>query len=485
MRSFTKLLMLAIACLAAAGVAWSQTNCLCNGYSNTRTVNGWGFPDGTHFSRARANLDDPAYFPGVVNRNIVIPQSGVQTASSGLISSTDVFFTGLISGVTTSERNALLGYVQAGKNLVISADYADHSIADTFGVTLVEPPATLSEMNRAVQPEHPIFAGPFGRITQFRGAEDAAYFSAWPAGSLVLAVNASGPTMLLIPRGVLASGAGAVVLSSDVDHLTTFGRTTGNSSEPSIPVTDALVLNLVAFLCNPTAPASAPHLVFAQFANGQNNVSSLNMTNSATVANSATITFRDDSGQPFAPNIVGHGSASTFQTGNMPTNQTQTYTTDGRGTLRTGWAAVRASLPEITGNVMFFAPGLGATGVASSEIAGGFVLPVVRQPTGTTPIEVSTGLAVANLSGKAGNLRLELWDTVTGRRSDGIRFVPIPRYGHFAAFLFEIYGPTFDFRGFNGTLRIVSSDVLIAATGLQLGSAAGQFTALPIQAIYR
>jgi hypothetical protein len=243
---------------------------------------------------------------------------------------------------------------------------------------------------------------------------------------------------------------------------------------------------MVGFLCSPTAPATAPHLVFAQFANGQNNVSSLNLTNSATVANSATITFRDDNGQPFAPNIVGQGAASTFQTGNMPTNQTLTFTTDGVGTLKNGWAAVRASLPEITGNVMFFAPGLGATGVASSEIAGGFVLPVVRQPTGTQPIEVSTGIAVCNLSAKSGNLRLELWDSVTGRRSDGIKFVPIPRYGHFAAFLFEIYSG-FDFRGFHGTLRIVSADVLIAATGLQLKIPAipGQFTALPIQAIYR
>jgi hypothetical protein len=111
------------------------------------------------------------------------------------------------------------------------------------------------------------------------------------------------------------------------------------------------------------------------------------------------------------------------------------------------------------------------------------VLPVVRQPTGTTPIEVFTGVSVSNLSAKLCNLRLELWDE-SNRRSDGIRSRTIPAYGHFAAFLYQLF-PGFDFRGFRGTLRLVSADALISAAGLQLGSAAGQFTALPIKAQYR
>ena len=78
---------------------------------------------------------------------------------------------------------------------------------------------------------------------------------------------------------------------------------------------------------------------------------------------------------------------------------------------------------------------------------------------------------------------MELWDD-NGRRGDGTRFLDLPGYGQEAQFLFEYYRG-FDFRNFRGSLRIVALNGLISAVGIQLGSAAGQFTTLPIQPIYR
>jgi hypothetical protein len=456
---------------------------VCSGFGKSRTQTEWSFVEGSYFSRARANLKDPAYFSaaGVVDRNIVIPQTGIQTAVAGTLSGVDVFFTGRTAAdsYTTNEKTAIRDAVLSGMNLVITADDLEHSIADVFGVTLVDS-FRDPEMNSAVSPEHQILAGPFGRITRFRGASDAGHFRGWPAGTLVMAANVEGPTMLLIP----ASGSsGAVLLISDVDQLTTYLRETAfNNSEPSVPVTDALFMNIVAFLCKPSAPSSAPHLVFPQIANGERNVSSLNLTNADFVANTARVSFRDDNGLPLSLRLVDFGPASNLDE-NLGSNETATVTTDGVGTLKSGTVTVRASSAEIAGTVMFYAPGLGSTGVPGSEVAGGFVVPVVRQPTGTVPIEVSTGVAVSNLSAKPCILRLELWDE-SNRRSDGIQSRTIPAYGHFARFLFELY-PGFDFRGFRGTLRLVSTDGLISATGLQLGSAAGQFTALPVKAQYR
>jgi hypothetical protein len=471
-----------------SGVNWlpAQNDCVCNGFSASRAERGFSPINGSEFSRFRTILTDPAYFgSGAVVARPVRLGAGLEGVSTGTLAGSQVFFTGWTptSSYTNTEKTALLSAVNGGLNLVLTADDLAHNIADIFGVTLVEG-NNEPEMNTVVAAEHPIFAGPFGRVTQFRGAGIIGHFRSWPEGTVVLAANSIGPTMLLIPRGTLSVGAGAVLLTSDTDQFTTYNRTIDiNSSEPSLPVTDALVLNLVSFLCNPTIPSSAPHLVFPQFANGQNNVSSLNLTNTDIVGNVGTVKITGNNGSPYAPNIIGHGAASSFGTGSVPANQTLTYTTDGVGTLKAGTVTVRGSTPNITGNVMFYVPGLGATGVGASEVAGGFVIPVVNQPTGTVPIEVYTGLAMSNMGAKAADIRLELWDD-TGRRGDGTVRVTMPAYGHSASFLYELF-PSFDFRGFKGTLRVVSNNVLLAVTGLQLGSSAGQFTALPVKAIFR
>jgi len=148
------------------------------------------------------------------------------------------------------------------------------------------------------------------------------------------------------------------------------------------------------------------------------------------------------------------------------------------GSLRSGTALIRGSA-LLGGNVLFLVPGLGTAGIAASEMAGGFDLPVISGPGGP----VSTGLAVSNLTNKPADIRLELWDN-SGRRSDGIRNTTLPAYGHFARFLFQLYDG-FDFTGFQGTLRIVSRNTLLAVTALQLGNSPGQFSALAVKAVFR
>ncbi|MFH1572560.1 MAG: hypothetical protein ABIG68_01175, partial [Acidobacteriota bacterium] len=385
------------------------------------------------------------------------------------------------------ERTALQSAVAQGMNLVITSDDIDHDISGVFGITVENAGAGMS---RVVVPDHPFFAGPFGRITRFRNAgQTTAHFRSWPTGGLVLASSTAGPTMILFPRGTLGLGYGAVLAIAGVDTLSTFNRVTGpNDSDPDLAVTDALILNIVSHLCNPDIQATAPHLVFPQFANGENNVSYLNLTSTDKQDVQARAEFRDSNGNPFSVNIVGSGSRSTLQE-RMLSNRTYVYMTDGVDTLKSGWASVRGS-EALTGTIIFQVPGLGATGVGPSEVAGGFVLPVVPMPvydpaTGrVVSRDIYTGLAVCNLTNKTTTLRLELWDQ-NGKRFDGVRFRTLPPYGHFARFLWQddLY-PNFNFANFRGSLRIVSSNGLIAATALQLGSGAGQFTALPVKALY-
>ena len=464
-----------------APAVWAQ-NCVCSGFNSTRTAPNpeWSFTSGSHFGRARANLSDPAFFgaSGIVNRAVtVFPGTG--TAIPSTLAGVDIFFTGntQASTYTPAERADILAGVRAGMSLVVTSDDPGSDISDLFGVVFN---ASGSEMNTTVLPDHPVLAGPFGRITQFRGASPSGYFRGWPSGTLLLASSSAGPSMLLIPRGSLSPSAGAVLLLADVDALTTAERDVStNTSEPSLPVTDALFMNLVAFLCNPSAGPSAPHLVFPQIADGEGNVSSLVLTNTShSNVTSINVSFRDDNGAPWSIPFIGQGSASTFVIGNMETNQTRLFTTPGTGSLQSGTALIRGS-SLVTGNVLFLVPGLGITGIASSEVAGGFDLPVIPGPGGG----VFTGLAVSNVTNKPADIRLELWDS-SGRRSDGIRNTTVPANGHFALFLFQLYSGL-DLSGFQGTLRIVSRNTLLAVTALQLGNSPGQFSALTVKPLFR
>jgi len=483
MSSVRRLVLLVLVTGIGNQILYGQT-CACNGFNDGRTEVGWSFVDGTWFSRARSNLANPAFFgpDGVVHRTIAIG-GGMGTATEASLSSVNVFFTGKTptSSYSSAERSAISNAVRNGMQLVILSDDPQHDLSDLFGVTLASPGGDVSS---GVATDHPILAGPFGRLTQLTGADGYGHFRSWPSGTLLIASNSAGPSMILIPRGSIAAGAGAVLLLSDADMLTTVGRNLDvDRYRPSVPVTDALVMNIVAFLCDPTQAAVAPHLVFPQFANGEKNVSSLVLTNTEEERSAgATVTLKDDDGNPLSVNLVGLGSNSVFNTQLRP-HETKTYKTDGVGVLRSGTVTVRGT-PLLSGNVLFLLPGLGITGVGVSEVAGGFDLPVVPAPSlSESPPNIFTGLAVSNMSARSADVRLELWDA-SGRRGDGIATTSLPPFGHFAKFLYQVF-PNFDFQRFTGTLRVVSSNTLLAVTALQLGSEAGQFSALPVKPLFR
>lgn len=244
-------------------------------------------------------------------------------------------------------------------------------------------------------------------------------------------------------------------------------------------------MNIVHFLCNPSATSVAPTLVFPQIAHGDGNASSLVLTNaSSRTVSRATVAFRDDNGDPFFLSLTGQGSTSGFVLNNLEPNQTVALNTAGSGTLKSGSAQVTSD-PALGGIVLFQVPNAGVTGVASSDSAGGFDLPVVPQPSAasSTGTDVPSGVAIVNLGAKSTTVRLELWDSA-GRRSDGVISVTLPPYGHTAKFLFQLY-PQIIFAGFSGSLRVVSSTSLVAVTALQLGGQAGQFSALPVKPMFR
>jgi hypothetical protein len=496
MKSLTRHFACWIACLLASPLLLAQgTTCICNGYNSARGGN-WSFTEGAHFQRAVTNLSglNGEFFgpSGLVNINVLVG-SGVQFFSP-IVSGSKVFITGLTSSGSYSEdeRNALLAAVQAGMNLVITSRGTSNDISDLFDVSLVND-SSGGSLNRTDLPDHPIFAGPFGRIKYFRGGSNSSHFNSWPEGTLLLASNHYGPTMLFIPRGIF--GSGSVLLIAEVDMLTTNSRILSrNDSGADVPVTDMLLMNIMAFLCTDSqvgqgALSVAPHLVFPQFANGENNASYLNLTHAdAQNPVTATVSFRGDDGAPFQVTIRGMGSVSTFQVGNMTPNLTRSFATNAIGQLKNGWAAVRGS-PHLSGNVIFFAPNLGATGVGASEVAGGFVLPLVQQPVLNTsagvvePKDMFNGLAICNLSPVEAEVRLELWNPLNGRISGSTVFLNLPPFGHLATFLFELY-PSFNFVGFEGSLRVVSVNTLISVAGLQLGENQGEFTALPVAPIW-
>src|SRR5262249_16573531 len=193
---------------SVAPALWAQ-NCICSGFNSTRTAPNpeWSFPSGSHFARARTNLGDPAFFgpSGVVNRTVtVFPGTG--TATPATLAGVDIFFTGntLAATYTAAERADILAAVRAGMSMVVTTDDPGSDISELFGVIFN---AAGAEMNASVLQDHPILAGPFGRITQFRGALPAGYFRGWPAGSFLLAASRAGPSILLIPQARLSPSA--------------------------------------------------------------------------------------------------------------------------------------------------------------------------------------------------------------------------------------------------------------------------------------
>ena len=105
----------------------------------------------------------------------------------------------------------------------------------------------------------------------------------------------------------------------------------------------------------------------------------------------------------------------------------------------------------------------------------GFVIPVRR-------IEgvIDTGVAIRNTDLKSASLKLTLRNTLGAPVASGTTTIAdFPALGHVAKFIDQLF-TTADTSNFTGTMTVEASSGKVTATGLELGSRAGQFTTLPV-----
>jgi hypothetical protein len=93
---------------------------------------------------------------------------------------------------------------------------------------------------------------------------------------------------------------------------------------------------------------------------------------------------------------------------------------------------------------------------------------------------INTGIAIQNTEDHPVDLLLRLV-TKDGQEVAGaiLQIEEFPAQGHLAAFIDELF-LTADLADFNGNLIVQVQGGEVAATALELGSQAGQFTTLPV-----
>jgi hypothetical protein len=170
--------------------------------------------------------------------------------------------------------------------------------------------------------------------------------------------------------------------------------------------------------------------------------------------------------------IVGETGKKTSVDFSVAPLGARTITTDGQGDLSVG-SAVATSDTEMGGVVRFNLPGVGITGVGSSEAYTGFIVPAQRKAGG-----ISTGLAIYNASDVAVNLTLSLRDE-DGIEVDSATITGLAAGGHTAKFINELF-PQADTDDFRGTIVVEVEGGRAAATALELDTTAGTFTTLPV-----
>lgn len=210
---------------------------------------------------------------------------------------------------------------------------------------------------------------------------------------------------------------------------------------------------------------------FAHVGNGVGVASDMVFTNpSATSGVAAKVEFFDDNGVAAAVGISGFGSRSSLDF-SVPPLGLATISTDGQNPLVTGSAVVASQAP-LGGVVRFSISGIGTASVGESQPLAGFIAPVRRKAGG-----INTGVALRNTESASVTLSLTLRDKLGQAVSTGTRI--LAARGHLAQFVNELFTAAAT-EDFEGTLEVRAAGGLVAATVLELGAAAGQFTTLPV-----
>lgn len=213
-------------------------------------------------------------------------------------------------------------------------------------------------------------------------------------------------------------------------------------------------------------------LNFAQFGNGLGFTSDLVLTNSSgTSTSTGKVDFFDDSGRALGMGISG-GGVKTEVDFVLPPWSTKTISTDGAGNLAVGSARVVTD-GALGGVVRFTIPGIGIAGVGESKPLAGFIVPVRRKAGG-----INTGIAMRNPGDSAVTVKLTLRDR-QGQAEGTQTLANFPAGGHLARFINDLFEKV-NTDNFEGTLIAEVTGGQIAATALELGTAPGEFTTLPV-----
>lgn len=220
-------------------------------------------------------------------------------------------------------------------------------------------------------------------------------------------------------------------------------------------------------------PAS-PSVFFPQFANGQGTTSAIVLTNPSAVASvSGQIALLDTNGNRLA-GIVGTTTGTSSFT--IPPFGSVVFNSNGQGNLVV--ASARLSVNSHVGGIVRFAiPGLGITAVDASRRMPGFLIPVRT----SRPLEMDTGFAIANTTGKTLTINLSLRDAQGHEVATAVR--SLPPNGQIARFISEIFpdSTTNDFQGtMTANVDRGNGGGTVVAVGLELRSGPGEFTTLPI-----
>ncbi|HSR70328.1 MAG TPA: hypothetical protein VLU25_20530 [Acidobacteriota bacterium] len=216
-------------------------------------------------------------------------------------------------------------------------------------------------------------------------------------------------------------------------------------------------------------------LHFAQFGGGDGFSSDIVLTNPSTFfAASGTIDFFDASGQPLEIELVDdevEGAVSSVNFELAPAGGLR-LRTDSSRPIALG-SATLTSGDLVGGVIRFRIPNVGIAGVPASQPLEGAIVPF-RQQDG-----VRTALAVRNLM-DAGNLIV----TLSLRDFDGVELpggffaLALQPHARSAEFIDEIFDEL-DLSGFEGVV-VMEAEGPFAATALELGDDAGEFTTLPV-----
>ena len=215
-------------------------------------------------------------------------------------------------------------------------------------------------------------------------------------------------------------------------------------------------------------------LYAAQFANGDGVISEVVLCNPSTMeAVSGQAAFFDNAGLPMTVGISGSSARSSMDF-SLPPLGTFTFSTDGLGGLNSGSIQV-SSDRSVAGFVRFNLPGIGVAGVGSSQPLSTFIAPV-RGKLGS----IYSGIAIQNVGNSPVTIGLSLRDEDGNEIPNGATTITnLPALGHVARFIHELF-PKAALEDFTGSLIAEVSGGRVAATALELGSTAGQFTTLPV-----